>query len=290
MRSPPLPSPRLHTPWLRGGYDVAPNLRPLGEERAFEFDTLWSRVRANKELLLPGRVLRHECDPEVSEAVVHRLASRLAREWPSLFELDGGLDCLLNGERVPLSAEGLDTLAMNLPCDLAIVRRDGAQDWNAYLHVCAPSHWRPETKIGRSFVASHEPVPHFERVNRAAKGLVGAMVERGPWVRFVWGMETDSELDHHPYRAAARDFALHPFVVRVERQVTIPLPEHDAAVFLIGTHLVDRETVLADAGLWRPLLAALVGMSPEARAYKGLAEGFDSLTGQFPSPHIPTPA
>ena len=278
----PLPPPVLHTPWLKGIYEVAPNLRPLGEERAIEFDTLWPCVRANKERAVPGRVLRHDLDDETAEAIVREIAARAAREWPEYFSLDRALECHLTGERVSLDAGGLDTMAMNLPCDLAIVRRAAERDWTAYLHVCAPSHWRPEDKIGQPFVATHAPVPHFDKVSRAAKGLVEAMVARGPWVRFVWGMETDREPDHHPDRARERRFDRHPFVVRVERQVLIPLPEHDASIFLIGIAFVDRETVLAEERLWRPLRAALLRMSPQARAYKGVEEGFGGLMAQFP--------
>ena len=276
------PPPRLHTPWRQGVYDVAPNLRPLGDTRAFEFDSDWPLVRANKEQDTPGRVLRHDLDRTVAEAVVLSLASRLAHEWPTLFELGERLGCHLTGESVPLSADGLDAVAMNLPCDIAVVRREGERDWNAYLHVCAPSHWRPEEKIGHSFVSSHQPIPHFERISRAGKGLVHAMVERGPFVRFVWGVETDTELDHHPDRASERPFTSLPFVVRVERQVTIPLIEHDATIFLIGTSFVERATILKDETLWRPLRQALNGMSPQARAYKGIAEGFEALMAQFP--------
>ncbi len=277
-----LPPPRLHTPWVRGVYEVAPNLRPLGEEPAFEFDTLWPRIRANKETGTSGRVLRHNLDTATAKAVVRELASRAAREWPDFFTLGETLECHLSGEKVPLDADGLQALAMNLPCDLALVRRKDKQDWTAYLHVCAPSHWRPEEKIGQPFVATHASVPHFEKVNRAAPGLVDAMVARGPWVRFVWGVESDDDLDHHPDRAPGRTFAERPFVVRVERQVLIPIPEREASIFLIGVAFVQKETVLAHESLWRPLRAALEGMSPQARDYKGVAEGFEALIGQFP--------
>ena len=254
----------------------------MGEEHALEFDSLWPSVRANKEAASSGNGLRHELSPRVATAAVRTLAEIAAREWPSLFRLGERLTCGLTEESVSLAADGLDRLAMNLPCDVAIVRREEGRDWNAYLHVCAPSHWRPEDKIGRSFVATHDPVPHFKRIDRAASGLVDAMISRGPWVRFVWGIETDTGLDHHPDRAPSRTFATRPFVARVERQVTIPLPEHDAALFLIATSFVDRETVLAEDTLWRPLKRALERMTPEARAYKGITEEFGALLAQFP--------
>ena len=75
--------------------------------------------------------------------------------------------------------------------------------------------------------------------------------------------------------------------MRVERQVLIPLPEREASIFLIGVAYVERETILADEALWRPLRDALLGMSPQARAYKGIAEGFDGLMAQFPTSPLP---
>jgi hypothetical protein len=171
---------------------------------------------------------------------------------------------------------------MNLPCDLAIVKRDDRRDWSAYLHVCQPSHWRPEEKIGQPFIATHAPIPHFDKVNAAAPKLVEAMVSRGPWVRFVWGFETDTELDHHPDRAPGRAFATKPFVARVERQVLLPLPQHDDSIFLIGVGFVTKEAILLDESLWRPLRLALEGMSPQAREYKGVAAEFEGLVAQFP--------
>lgn len=280
--TPALPKPNPYTPWLKGVYEVGPNLKPLGKERALQFDTLWPRIRANKELLLPGRVLRADLSESIAEAVVLHLAHRAAKEWPDLFEIDRSLSCRLTGEQVPLDAHGLDLLAMNLPCDVAVVRCEGPCDWNAYLHVSQPSHWRPEEKIGRSFVATHAAIPHFDKVNAAAAKLVQAMVSRGPWVRYVWGLETDDELDHHPDRAPGRAFATRPFVVRFERQVLIPLPEYGASIFLIGVGFASKDVVLADEALWRPLRTALEGMSPQARAYKGIAPEFEGLMSQFP--------
>ena len=279
-----LPAPIRYTPWLKGQYDVAPNLKPLGDKKAFEFDTLWPRIRENKERPVAGRVLRSELDDATAEATVATLASRLVTEWPELFAIGSDLECRLTHERVPLTAAGLDLLAMNLPCDLAIVKQSEGRDWTAYLHVSQPSHWRPEEKIGLPFVETHAPIPHFEKVNEVASKLVEAMISRGPWVRFVWGFETDMELDHHPDRAPGRSFDSKPFVVRTERQVLLPLPEHSASIFLIGVGFVERETILADESLWSPLRSALVGMSPQARKYKGVAAEFDGLLAQFPAP------
>ena len=76
-------------------------------------------------------------------------------------------------------------------CDLAVMRAEGEKqdfrDWLASIHLCAPSHWAAEDKIGLPFTAIHAPIPHIEKVNAAAESLVRAMIHRGPYVRFVWG-------------------------------------------------------------------------------------------------------
>jgi hypothetical protein len=174
----------------------------------------------------------------------------------------------------------LDGICRFVQEDLAIVVRDEARDWIAYINVCNPSHWLPTEKIGLSFFDAHVPVPGFERVNAAAKAMVDSMIHRGPFVRFVWGLESDDQLNHHPVPPVGRDQAVwygrrfdEGLFVRVERQVLWPLPEVSAALFSIRPIVYSAESVRADAIAWEKLVQAVQGMSAEALAYKGIPEG-----------------
>jgi dimethylamine monooxygenase subunit A len=294
-----------YVPWSRGVYDVSPSLRPFGTEfgngewdqRLFQLDADAPRLIEAKRLALRERrgkyVRAFRLGSEVERAVAGLIAARLATEYPDEFSRGSGGDdpTLRRGDvEWTLAARGdgasLDLLARLVPEDLAVVRTEEGRDWNAYLHVCAPARWAAEDKIGRSFFDTHVPVPGFDRANAAAAGLVRSMVERGPWVRFVWTPETDDRPNHHPEPPPGEDPELWsgrrfedggPWWVRVERQSLWPLPQAAAALFVIRTHWVGADTLTEDER--RSLGAALRSMSTASRAYKGLGDParFDAL-------------
>lgn len=157
--------------------------------------------------------------------------------------------------------------------DFAVLdlQEDGS-DRLALLSVCFPSGWQPERLLGKSFRHVHAPVVEFEEVAQKSEQLVRAMVERGPYVRFVWTVTADARLDHHP-RVAARD----PWTqdcagyLRVERQVSVPFPALRMSLFLIRTYLYPfSELTSAERST---LLAAVQQLSPAIVAYKGLGAG-----------------
>ena len=164
-----------------------------------------------------------------------------------------------------------DELGRELVEDFALLRRDetGA-DRVLWLHACFPSGWRPERVIGHSFAQIHAHIPAFEAVARKTAGLTEALVTRGPYVRFVWTVTADDELDHHPDqgRRHAWSAATSRGFLRVERQTTVPLPDVAGCVFLIRTYLYGFDELPYEK---RVILAqALAGMPSEIAAYKGL--------------------
>jgi hypothetical protein len=114
---------------------------------------------------------------------------------------------------------------------------------------------------------------------------VDAMVNKGPFVRFVWGIESDARPNHHPDPPPGedskvwdgRDFSQGRFWVRAERQVIWGLPDVNAALFTIKVCHTPGEEVLADPSMRDSLISALESMSPESREYKGLTRGWEDL-------------
>lgn len=164
------------------------------------------------------------------------------------------------------SALSLLQLGAELAEDFAVVTRE---DRAVLVHVCFPSGWRPEGVLGQSFVGIHRHVPAFGAVAEKATSLLEAMVSRGPYVRFVWTVTADDELDHHPEEGrrapwtaqTARGF------LRVERQTTVPLGGA-ASLFLIRTYLYEFAELTLER---RMILAAALEQMPAAiAAYKGL--------------------
>jgi len=246
---------------MKGVYDVAPGLRPL-EGPLANADSDAPKFLRNKKKALAERyekyVQRFETEPEFESAA----ASRLCREL--------GIMEMAN----------LDDVALEIQPDIALVRRrpDGT-DYVAYLHLCAPSHWGAEEKIGRSFFEVHTPVPHFDRVNAVAPKLVEAMIHGRPMERYVWTLESDAYLNHHPVPAPGHDprlwygrnFENGPTHIRTERQTMFGMPELEAAFFLIHVYIEPLEALTDEER--RALDLAVASMSPESRHYKGLGEG-----------------
>lgn len=168
-----------------------------------------------------------------------------------------------------------DALGRAVQEDFAVLDRgEGGAGRLVLLHVSFPSGWRPEQLAGADFAAIHAPVPGFAKPDAAARSMVSAMIDRGPYVRFVWTLSADEALDHHPasgLRALWPESAMSPeslCFLRVERQVTVPLVEADASVFLIRTYVYPVASLAPEQ---RAVLAeAVAAMPEEVRRYKGL--------------------
>ncbi|WP_102126630.1 heme-dependent oxidative N-demethylase subunit alpha family protein [Deinococcus planocerae] len=181
----------------------------------------------------------------------------------------------LIADLTPVNA--LDFLGLNAPEDLALVaRRPEGGDWVVALHVLSPQHWDPREKLGRDFVAVHEPVAGSGPMNATAPRLVDAVVNRGPFVRFAWGVAMSDRLDHHPAaprsadRAPQTRFDPDRAFLRVERQTLTGFPEAQGALFTIRPYVYPLREAVADPAHARALAAALRTMTPEQVAYKGL--------------------
>lgn len=192
----------------------------------------------------------------------------------------------------PPYTSALDALACQVQDDLAVMSLEGDRNWVSAVHVCCPSGWVPVEKLGLDYRALHAPVPGMAALNPVAHKLVDAMVHRGPYVRFVWGVYPTSRLNRHPepppgvtlgeWKGTYDWTAPSPFVVRVERQCLWPLPEVGASLFLIRLSFVAAENLEEEHRA--QLRAGLLSMSPESREYKGLTGCFDRLTAWLADP------
>jgi dimethylamine monooxygenase subunit A len=307
-----LPEPPHYFPIKNGAYEVTPGLRPLStdfgngaaDRHVFQFDRRFPRFREGKQAARAERMgkyyLTSDYTPSVAEAVARYVREQLCREHPQWFSVrEDHLHCALTGEALPLDA-GLDALAMQIQPDLAITcTAPGRPDWLAALHVCSPSAWSPKEKIGHPFVQVHAPVPGMEKIFAHAEGLVRATVERGPFVRFVWGLSGHDRYNQHPepppgvspsqWRPSAFDAQRDPpFWFRVERQVLCPLPEAGASLFLIHPIYTDPRRLTPEER--EGLRSALLGMSPESIRYKGVAGYERAIIDWLALPNAQCPA
>ena len=289
------------------------------EERHFEVDSEIARfVEAKLDSLRRASHLHHVATTDDAAGLADalwRIFSVYAAEWPAFATMiePNLVDIHLHGLRVdgradPMSPSiqrrsgitalgsavadylerqaGLtrlaDALALSCQEDLVIMRGfpDGS-DVAEWLHVCIPSGWDPTEKVGRSFRAIHVPVADSDRLVASGPNVIKAMIGKGPYVRFGWGLTTNPDLNGHPATRPApialdglspAEVAALTFV-RMERQTTLAMPDLDRALFTVRIYLdplVDR--IAAEPSL-RPRLASLItSCSPEVLRYKGMAD------------------
>ncbi|MFC6660147.1 heme-dependent oxidative N-demethylase subunit alpha family protein [Deinococcus multiflagellatus] len=192
-------------------------------------------------------------------------------------------DAALVHDLTPLHA--LDFLGLNAPEDLALIARDPAsgRDWLAATHVLSPQHWDPRDKLGRDFVAVHTPVAGSGPMNATAPKLVDAVIARGPFVRFAWGISMTGRLDHHPAAPADADrapdttFDPDAAFLRVERQTLAGFPAAHGALFTIRPFTYPLQEAVETPAQARALATALRSMTPEQVVYKGLTQVLPGL-------------
>ena len=314
------PAPARYFPPANGRYEIKTGFSNLGADfgngaadgQVFQIDRQFPRYRREKLASRRERLSKYVITDRPGDGVLHAVTElmlqRLAQEHPEHFRLTGRphgrqLVCALTDETLTFdrdleltAAEGAhmpdppyqstwDALACQVQEDLAVLEQTPAGDRISALHLCLPNHWAAEDRIGDDFTAVHRPVAGFERIARQHQALVRAMVERGPFVRFAWGLATNTRLKHHPMPPAGvdedewsgrhfdrRDPALY---LRVERQTLWGLPHSRSCLFTIRAYLTDcRDLTRAQIGQLR---AALATMPVDSLAYKGLARDRDAI-------------
>ena len=167
--------------------------------------------------------------------------------------------------------------------DFAII--DGTSAHIPWLAVCLPSHWAPESKVGRHFTEVHAPVADNALLLTASDHLARLVTGNERWERFVWTLTRHPRLHAHPAHtdpgawpatASADELAAQAFF-RTERQTFIPLPEHRQAVFTIHVELSPLTQALHTADQARQLHDALASMSPAVLTYRGLTDARERL-------------
>jgi hypothetical protein len=116
----------------------------------------------------------------------------------------------------------------------------------------------------------------MEKTLAVAAKLQQMLLERGPFVRFTWGISTTPALDTHP-SVTEPPYAGGDAWLRTERQVIRRIPERNAFLFTIRVMvepLSDIRKSVTDASA---LAAALRSMDEKSRIYKSVDGHVDAL-------------
>jgi dimethylamine monooxygenase subunit A len=248
-------------------------------------DARWFQVDEAREATLAAKraAPRERCQLDPERLPLLEIAAEVLEDRCRLegIEVDAALRRRARGEapsagpgqtedRRSVVAARLHAIGLGVQEDVVVVGDVRSAGALAYLHVCFPSGWRPERLLGESFAAVHAPIPDFVRDASHAAAMVRAMVERGPYVRFVWTVSASEALDQHPEAPGRSHFtARTPRAhLRVERQLTLPLPQGAGALFLIRVYLTPFDAL--DDAERSVLLRALTLMPEPLWAYKSL--------------------
>lgn len=175
-------------------------------------------------------------------------------------------------ENYPTSISGNNYLeiAKEIDEDLIIHRIDQEKDYTSSVHVCFPSQWLPEEKVGKSFEEVHAPVP-MNLIN--SKKLVGAIINGGAFERFVWSVVYEKKYNFHPrFKFKYFDTKNPQVYVKVERQVTVGFPKENFCLFIL------RQYIIEEKNLDKNLLAkSIENMTKEQKHYKSLNNSNDLI-------------
>ena len=183
-----------------------------------------------------------------------------------------------------------DMLAFAVQEDYALSRGplpggDPMSDCLEMTHVCFPSSWRPVQKVGSNFSDVHRPVVHNAPLLKAHRSLVKAMIEKGPFVRYAWGVHLDGMLCRNPVFAPQIPEPIDPSPeeaaacswFRVERQTMMPMPHLNRGLFTIRTYTQPLTKVVTTDDRRQRLASALRSMDEAALRYKHLRQRRDPL-------------
>jgi len=248
-----------------------------------------------------------------SQVINRFIVQRLLTEHPQIFTLQKNrhhqiLACNHSGDSLvfdnnhilldaenrspisPVYQDGLDALAGQIQEDIAVVNlsQTGLDQLTA-IHLCFPNHWAAREKLGRNFTSVHAPVPGMAKINHGISRIMDAILNKGPFVRFAWGLATDRELNHHPEPAPVTDRKVwhgrrfdpaHPeLYLRIERQTLHGFPADSAILFTIRTYFTDVLTLRYQPEKLQHLVSAVQSMGPDSLLYKGLQTDYPAILG-----------
>lgn len=236
----------------KNGYSTLPNLKKIKAEEVFEKDRKESYlIQKEKKEALKNQIYHKEHNNPVNFNEVCE-------------------NFIVNNYPIKLNGNNYLDIAKEIDEDLIIHRIENGEDYTSSVHVCFPSHWLPEEKIGKSFNEIHKPVPM--NLQNSSK-LVSAIINGGIFERYVWGVIYEKRYNSHPRFESKKFNKQNPQVnIKVERQVTVGFPEHQFCLFILRQYIIEEHQIDKKA-----LLNSIESMNYEQKKYKSLLDCEDLL-------------
>jgi hypothetical protein len=224
------------------GYSTLPDLKKINFEDVFEKNRAESsaiQVEKHDSLANQNYFFEYRNDPEF-----YKICQQfILKYYPCDLKSKNYLD-----------------IAKEIDEDLIIHRTDSEKDYVSSIHVCLPSSWSPEDKIGKNFKEIHRDVPmNLKNSNKIVKAIM-----HGSFERFVWSVIFEKKYNYHPRFKKENFNSKNPKIfIKVERQVTVGFG--DFCLFILRQYLIEEEKIDK-----KFLYESLKNMTLEQREYKGL--------------------
>lgn len=268
----------IERPWRTGKFIITAGLKPLANKPIFlaeEDPEKYSHNKLQARLESLSKLYPESVGLSASEIqkIADVLRTLIARDLP-----------LIRFKEIRNPRDEVDYLISQVPEDFSVWKMDGDKDWLALIHLSSPNHWDARQKIGKSFFASHENIPHIDVISKAAPKIFDQIQKRGAVERYAWGVATDDRLNHHPeappgvpeeeWRGRSFDQQVPGLFIRVERQTLFPI-DQKLIGFTIKTSFVEVSSLpVEDLKL---IAEAISGMDDSILNYKGLQRDKDSI-------------
>ena len=296
-----LQPPRRYFPVSRNAFAFTAGLNTIKDnEKILLIDTDYSNYIQNKihnrEKSYGRFVQKHQLDTQIENASIQFLLDQITQDWPDYFKVEQQrknirlrnnitAEILTFDQNMRLVDskndnynDALDALLTQIQEDISITVLNQDSDSIRYLHLCFPNFWSAEDKIGKNFIDAHKAVPDMGKIKQSHIAINRMLMTSGPFERFTWGLTTNKNLSQHPHdnNSTSRQFDLAENIyMRVERQVTVPLPTQNAYIFFIRTYFENIQDLNIEETT--RLIHSLNSMSEETASYKGMANQRDNI-------------
>jgi hypothetical protein len=163
-----------------------------------------------------------------------------------------------------------DAICSQIQEDVCIMRNDEL----VANHVCLPSWWSPEEKMGMSMKEMHANVPGMDKTSY--EHIWNTCLHKGPYRRYNWTLTDTPILNQHPSKNIGKNFDRESLFLRVEHQVLQGFPEVCAVLFLIHTYVGEARSLEKEQR--KTLATAIDNMTDDELYYKGLTNYKDAVT------------
>ena len=157
--------------------------------------------------------------------------------------------------------------------------------------VCFPTGWTLADKMGGSIASIHAPIPNYDtQLESTMDRFFDRIKVDRPVVRLNWNLMTDPSLYQPRAHIRKQSIPVTPdnagdhLWLRVERQTLRRLPQTQDILFTIRILVRPLRDVATDHEEATRLVAALQGVPPEVRAYKGLPRVIDAAVAWLEAP------